>query len=173
MNKKIRKFWPARIRHSRNLIKSFLSLMCAYAIAVTCLYMLEMQCAFAKNKLFYYEPEISEIDGTVVKKTVTGHCDKDNFAEDKNIKEVCPFLILDQPIDVKIPTSYSKTPADPTRDKPEKNVKMLQISNTGRINYNFEVGQHVRIQGILFRHFANCHHTRVLIDFDTVKIINR
>lgn len=146
-----------------NSIKLLLLCTCLYALTTIC----NMQCSFAKNKLYYYEPETTEIEGTIITKTVKGYCDVLNDGFEKDTKEVCPFLILDKPIDVRVPPSDSpKTAPDPQRDKPEKNIKILQISNVSPSGYNFKNGEHVRIQGVLFRHFRNCDHTRVLIDLE-------
>jgi hypothetical protein len=157
-------------------IKPLLFKICMCALVAICVYVCGMQCSIAKNKLFYYEPEVTDIEGTAVTKTVNGHCDIDNDEyEPKDLKETCAFLILDEPIDVVIPTRHFKTHTDPKRDKPEKNIEILQIqlSNTGNVGFDFKTGDRVHVQGTLFRHFTKCHHTRVLIDpTDDIKKID-
>jgi hypothetical protein len=122
-------------------------------------------CSFAKNAVFYYEPSDAVLEGTIVTKKVNGHCSLLNYADDEfAIHEICPFLVLDKPIDVKAYPGYSLAPT-PKRDKPEKNVKILQIEDFEHEDFNYKNGDHIRIRGALFHNFKNNDHTRVLINF--------
>lgn len=144
-----------------------LSQVLSYALIIVSLHAYPFQDAYAKNKLYYYEPEITTLEGTLITKTVNGHCDILNDKFEKPTKEICPFLILDKPIDVAKPITYSKTPPA-KRDFPEKNIEILQISNTGHVDFNFKSDERVRLTGVLFRHHSSCNYTRVLIDIDEI-----
>jgi hypothetical protein len=124
--------------------------------------------SIAKNRTVYFEPKVSTLSGTIIILTFPGQPNYQNI-EDGDAKETGAYLVLDEPVDVKL---VQKIQMD--NDEPENNVKMIQLAVQNDEDWKkLENGNHVRINGDLFRAIWGHHHTTVLINVKKIDVISK
>lgn len=124
--------------------------------------------AIAKNQLVYFEPKIVELSGIIRTLQFPG---PPNFESIKNgdANETGPYLILDNPIDIKlIPKSHGDM------NEPEKNVKILQLVVVNDNDWSkVKDGHYVHIIGTLFHGFTGHHHARILLRIKKIEVLSK
>lgn len=114
----------------------------------------------AKNKIKYYEPELTELTGTIKNLTFPGPPNYENV-NNGDLEETCPYLILDHPIDAR---NKSKKSDNNSNNEAYNNVKVVQLSiMNDKLWKLMKDDAHVKVMGELFSMFTGHHHTRVLL----------
>jgi uncharacterized protein DUF4431 len=150
-----------------SLIKLVRTLLAGLTVSILCSIAHTSPCsAQSKVKSLTYEPDRVTLVGKVVSRTFYG---PPNYGEDPatDSKEDQYVLILDAPIDVIGST-------DPI-DKTERGVKNLTL-----VVFDFKanpveslIGKRVEVQGTLFHAHTGHHHTRVLIEVESIRAVRR
>lgn len=126
--------------------------------------------AWAKNRVFHFEPEIVEITGTIERQTFPGRPGYESIRNGDEIERGW-YLRLIAPIDVEV----SQKDSDPN-SMTEKDVKVLHLTwdsnRTGAIIAN-SVGKRVILNGHLFHALTAHHHSRVLMWVDTARSVSK
>ncbi len=123
----------------------------------------------AKNKMFYFEPDISELSGTIAILTLPG---PPHYSSIKNgdEAEIGAYLILAQPIDVKLASQLQKM----GEAQPESEVKVIQLILNNEEDWKkMENGNQVLIRGSLFHARWAHHHARVLFNIQKITIVSK
>jgi len=115
----------------------------------------------AKHQLKFYDPVIVKLKGTIKNLTFPGPPNYENINTGDDA-EKCPYLILDQPIDVTTKQSLSENQKFSYAD--EKNIQLIQLAvGTDSVWPLMKDGKHVNVEGELYEAFTGHHHTRVLM----------
>lgn len=120
--------------------------------------------SFAANQVVYYDPYVVKLEGTVEFQTFPGLPGYESIKNGDEI-ERGPYLRLKHPIDVAVVQNDNE-------NEPVKNVKVMQIVDGRDADWEkFRSGGHFRIVGKLFQQISGHHHSRVLIEVETVEKI--
>ncbi len=124
--------------------------------------------SLAMNRIVYFEPENSILSGTVIILTFPGQPNYQDM-KDGDAEETGAYLVLDEPVDVKLHTDKKIA-----NDEPENNIKMIQLAVQNDEDWKkLENGAHVKISGSLFRAIWGHHHTTVLLNAKKIKVISK
>jgi hypothetical protein len=118
----------------------------------------------AKNKQFYYEPQVIELTGVVKTLKFPGPPNYTSIKEG-DADETGPYLVLHDPIDVLASKSNDNTS--------EKNVKLLQLVVKNKNDWvKVYDGNKVHIIGTLFQALTGHHHARVLLTVENISLLS-
>ena len=122
---------------------------------------------FAKNKIFFSQPSISTLTGTIKVKVSPGPPNYESIKKG-DTAEPGYYLTLDKPIDVNLLPKV-RIPEN-SLDEPEKNVKKIQLVISRKHDWSIiKSKHHVKLTGKLFHWFTGHHHTKVLMDVKKAK----
>ncbi len=120
------------------------------------------------NQTVYFEPKAVDLEGTIVTLKFPG---PPNYESIKNgdRDETGPYLILNNPIDIKLSSNVQIGNNEPTT-----NVKLIQLivlndSDWGKI----KEGNQVHITGTLSNALTGHHHARVLLDINKIIVVSK
>ncbi len=123
--------------------------------------------AFGLNKAYYFDNAAISLKGKIEIQTFPGPPNYESIKNGDSI-EKCWFLKLEKPIDV---LSISKEERD--RDDPVFNVKIVQIAIQNDLLWSkIKKGEKVRLKGTLYSRQNGHHHSRVLINADSLEVLN-
>jgi hypothetical protein len=159
-----RKYSEHEVMTLIKLVRTFLP---ALTVSLSCSIAPNSLCsAQSKLKSLTYEPDRVTLVGKVVSRTFYG---PPNYGENPatDSKESQYILILDTPVDVIGST-------DPI-DRTEREVKKLTL-----VVFDFKanpveslLGKRVEVSGTLFHAHTGHHHTRVLIEVESIRAVPR
>lgn len=120
------------------------------------------------NQTVYFEPKNVELEGTIVTLKFPG---PPNYESIKNgdRDETGPYLILHNPIDIKLSSNVQIG-----NDEPTKNVKLIQLIVLNESDWDkVKEGNQVHIKGILSSALTGHHHARVLLDINKIIVVSK
>lgn len=118
---------------------------------------------FAKNKQFYYEPQVIALTGMIKTLKCPGPPNYTSIKEG-DADETGPYLLLHDPIDVLASKS--------TDEASEKNIKLVQLVVKNKNDWDkVRDGNNVHIVGTIFHALTGHHHARVLITVKNISLI--
>ena len=124
--------------------------------------------SLAKKQSFYFEPNISKLSGTIALVTFPGPPNYSNI-KDGDEAEAGAYLVLDEPIDVKLVPKIRMG-----NDEPESNVTIIQLVPQNDSDWKkLENGNYVHITGTLFHAVWARHHTRVLFHAKEIQVTSK
>lgn len=120
------------------------------------------------NRAVYFEPKTVALEGTVVTLKFPG---PPNYESIKNgdKDETGPYLILDNPIDIKLSPNIQIG-----NDEPTKNVKLIQLIVLNDSDWDkMKEGNQVYITGALSSALTGHHHARILLDINKIIVTSK
>lgn len=131
--------------------------------------------SFAHNRrVVTYAPSVFELTGTLDLQTFPGPPNYDSIKDGDDIERGF-YLKLDRPIDVSVQGLHP----DVDNEKSERNVKIMQLAINAEDDKlwaqfrNIGRGRHVKIKGTLFHRFTGHHHSRILLDVQSIQKFKR
>jgi hypothetical protein len=126
--------------------------------------------AFAGNRQVHFEPESVELTGRLDLQTFPGPPDYESIASGDEIERHF-YLALIRPVDVVVTERDKKSAVNGDNFKA---VKILQLVVTkdehmARLRQLGE-GRDVTIKGTLFQKFTGHHHSRVLLNIESIML---
>ena len=124
--------------------------------------------SLAKKQSFYFEPNLSKLSGTIALVTFPGAPNYSNI-KDGDETETGAYLVLDEPIDVKLVPKIQMG-----NDEPESNVTIIQLVPQNDNDWKkLKNGHYVHITGTLFHAVWAHHHTRVLLHAKEIQVTSK
>lgn len=124
--------------------------------------------SIAKNQRVYFEPTVVKLEGTIRTLKFPG---PPNYESIKNgdADETGPYLILDNPIDIKLVPKIQVI----GNDELENNVKFIQLVVRNSNDWkNVKDGNYVHVTGTLFHALTGHHHARILLLIKKIKVFS-
>jgi len=120
------------------------------------------------NQTVYFEPRTVTLDGTVITLKFPGPPNYESIKSGDR-DETGPYLILDNPIDIKLSSN-----AQMGNDEPTKNVKLIQLIILNDCDQDkVKEGNQVHITGTLSSALTGHHHARVLLDINKISVVSK
>ena len=119
----------------------------------------------AQGDWLSYEPAVVELRGKLTSKWFYG---PPNYGENPKTdsKELLPILLLSEPVNV-------RGKPDPNYGSSEyvsvKNVRRMEL--VLRIPHKYMIGKNVVVKGTLFHALTGHHHTEVLVDVQSIRLV--
>ena len=120
------------------------------------------------NQTVYFEPRTVELTGTIVTLKFPG---PPNYESIKNgdRDETGPYLILNNPIDIKLSSNVQTG-----NDEPTKNVKLIQLIVLNDSDWDkVKEGNQAHITGTLSSALTGHHHARILLDINKISVVSQ
>jgi len=120
------------------------------------------------NQIVYFEPRTVELEGIIVTLKFPG---PPNYESIKNgdRDETGPYLILNNPIDIKLSSNVQMG-----NDEPTNPVKLIQLIVLNDHDWDkVKEGNQAHITGTLSSALTGHHHARILLDIHEISIISK